>query len=760
MTININYFIPKIDSNSIVLISGNRPEPEISIQSNIAINVTDLKNKIFGIEKKLSEISRICMEKANGNSEDFIDVTPRNYEEDKLSQQYSEQIPNETKVIFQPNSGHKIFNDDSESLPKSNEFINNIRSNERSNKNHKDHESNAKNPVRKKRKVRKKSIVHTPEDISHLRKYKSYYQCNNVYNPNFSATSYHSLSILTPREDKHVLRHSRKHKKHRETSYKKVFNYVPQEPLICYEDRINYKVKTNTANVPLDSDFIENIIEKQYKPLKLFGRTSNFSQISAPNCKDRDYNVNTTMENSVCSSAFVDERFAFKRNYMNNNNMGSICDTRLYSNKRISPPKPKYYNKYIYNYNDSALYDIIPVKEKSSPKTRRKFEEDLIRHQYCRAVPPSPRTNRPKLNLQTQFVTESDISNFHTEPNRHVNYYTESESVNSEMLLQKQNKLLRKRLRKQMYSQEKFIDPEDFYKNNEQPAAEQLNKNENKLRLNNNDALLDNSINCNKTDKALNEIKDILQTFLHEIKKEAATNSVSDKSDMTTPKTNNNEQIQNTPMTTNSNNMNRAPNMGTCNLLNQPIQSFNPFCYSMLPVYPMNSMHNAYMMPNNSVTCPTCIHTKHNPATRTTAQNISPRSDKTTKNKWLTEEVIKEIHKCIALKDTQTKSPRINLNNKDSPRKSSYDGQITSRSVDKSNYISKCDAQVGTPRLKCYSKSCEAIGSKIMSDTNFGRNQGVHSDTVLEKLSLDARATRTFSDIDLTEGISSTSVKV
>lgn len=519
-------------------------------------------------------------------------------------------------------------------------------------------------------------------------------------------------------------------------------------PPCCYHEARNRK---DEMSATLDQDFIADIIKRQYQPVKLFGRRgSNLSQFSAPVCRDLEYHRirNDIQEGTdLCSCCYDNHQRQFS-------DMRSVCDTRLYSSKGCS--RSRGHRRHQDIYNDSTYYDVIPVKEKTSPKSRRKFVEENVLPQYAcypyKEVLPSPRTHRPRLNLKAQLYQDyEDLIQGKQPVRRHVQrpkkrgeYYAVVERDNTSEVFP--NSYHREQTKIQtpikiLTCAQIHQDSNNLQYTHHSP----VNQQQNNPTLN----ILQES---DKTDKALCEIKDILQSFLQEIKRDSSQSSqvCAKQVDKQTSNV-----LPETPNCRTSNNYNSyiAPKEAPAA---SPIPaSFvpsypSPCCYPMM--CPVNYLQNGFVVPSPSVVaCHACLNTtKENVCIEC---SLKPKDQSTQENYESVrnneiDNLIKEIYKYVA-KDQKLSKRKVpkknNARNDNTIEESDRDKQLTSRSVGESLRLKRHDAKVGTPVLKSYSKSCEAIGSRLNSENYYTTTQ---SDTVLDKLSLEVTDSSTrFSSI-------------
>ncbi|XP_075992890.1 uncharacterized protein LOC142987836 [Anticarsia gemmatalis] len=750
---------------------GSPSQQDIQINSSIAVNVTDLKRKINGLEQQLDEVSKHCqeipcLEDCSKRDLESFYQSDLKHEIDTIKEQTeasSELKSNgiETQLLYKSSECNYKKSEESgysrrshnDSKRESRELI-------------EEHDGHAPKVKSKKSKMQK--IASTGSKLYKHKAKSVYDNFASVY----STSSFHSLANPSisygnksyyHKERKHVKpeytgesHHHRKEKRYKESSKKDTDDHFKGP----YEGKPSKHRKPKKSIRDVDPDFIADIIRKQYKPVKMFGRKgSNMSQFSVPVCRDQEFSIQENiLEDAELCSCIYGHTLNSGQNHTRlshrdeMNAMRSICDTRLYSCKK--PLRHKDRRMPVDTYSNSDMYDLVPVKERSSPKTRRKFVEDnMIPYQSYREVPPSPRTLRPKLNLKAQYYNELEDYIAHRQhlkrrlPNRQKRYHDRMERFESDIASEVIPEIDVIPLRKPP----KPIKPQVEHKQVQEQSHQDtgtMSSLQYPLFLNEQTSVTaDTTLNktqetetttVDKTDKALCEIKDILQTFLHEIKKEAVA-SQSDKSDVSS-KTSENEgnALQeahgklNNMMPNNTSYSNY--NAGQCGVAPymQP-QFTNPCCYPVLPVCPCPmSVPNGYLVPNPSIPCTNC--------TNAPKECISNYCNKNTETPCPTEtdELIKEIYKYVA-----QGPPRRHISNDHKERKhddtSMLDSKLlTSRSVGGSYRQFQNDANVGTAPLKCFSKSCEAIGSRLVSDAYYSVTNASYSDTVLEKLSLEA----------------------
>ncbi|KAJ0180235.1 hypothetical protein K1T71_003639 [Dendrolimus kikuchii] len=734
---------------------GSSSQPEIE-----ADNVTDLKHKIVGLEQQLNQVSQHCRkivssENYSKKSDSVVHTQLLDDVKAGTTLSLDRKVGGETKVLYKP-TANNYRKSESDCTPKT------CHSNESRSENFEVNKHYSK--IKK-----KKSKLDNSYD---LRRHRPRSVSDN-FSAVYSASSFHSLleARMAQVEPEFSGRHNRKQAKReyfkpiseqvRDNKIREYLKYREQNFIRHPEQKQGRPRKSKHCERQLDQGFIADIIKRQYRPVKMFGgrRESDVSQFSAPICRDQEFSHHEDIQEGteLCSCCYDNHR-PIRTRHDDLCEMRSICDTRLYSSKRHKRHRHRRDCGNVYN--DSDLYDLIPVKERSSPKSRRKFTEDNMTAYCYREVQPSPRTLRPKLNLKTQYYNDyEDYSTYNKRPSRKCSpnrvrrpqevVDTFESDLSSEIQrhrnLEYRNKLTQDRIPSQ--PPEQITQDAGTMSSLQYPIYNDPNVTPN-TSLN---KTRETDFSVDKTDKALCEIKDILQNFLHEIKKETA--SQCDKSDISNKV--NSKDIGEMQQNNAKNNTSIMPNSGHsfnnnlahCSMPPPYMPGFpNPCCYPILPICPMNCVQNGYIVPSPSYTCTNCA----NPTPKEALQTDKQCKKTTNKANDIcnpeTEELIKEIYKYVA------QSPRAHKN--DRPDKSIREGKrietkiLTSRSVGGSSKASKHDAKVGTPRTKCYSKSCEAIGSRMISDTYYSGTNATYSDTILEKLSLEATATDSTSETD------------
>ncbi|XP_049867193.1 uncharacterized protein LOC126367620 [Pectinophora gossypiella] len=764
---------------------GSSSQQDIKINSSIAVNVTDLKHKIVGIEHQLSEVSRhcqdlVCLENTfRKGTENLLPIETKH--ELRPSREHSHRTTEEkntsaTKVLYRPSETHYRRSDESDYAPcpvyhstedrRHMTLPNNMNSDS-----YTAHVSKVK-----KKKSKSDNRIRTPYECDPiLQKHRTQSVLENLASA-CSSSSYHSLAQgrTVPNFDSGCseYRRDKKHAKHREyvetalieearynKKQRETKRNKTESPIRYYGEKPDKNRKNKIERETLDQDFIADIIRKQYKPMRMFGRQSEISQFSTPVCRDQEYSLRENIQegSELCSCCYQEEgqvpcrapyRAPRYRHHHDISDIRSICDTRLYSSKRV---RPRTRRRHVDVYNDSTLYDVVPVKEKSSPKSRRKFaEESGTGYEYYKEVPPSPRTLRPRLNLKAQQYADYEdyIAARHTQKlhgqakhKRQQEYFDSFESdATSEVVVtrnRKEHVKLLKPAKVQTSAQIHAGTTSSFQYPTFTTHEVNVSTHENTLNKSHDTDLSD------KTDKALCEIKDILQSFLQEIKKDSSPSSqtvnqaetIKQMSNQTSaPHVEGATAAEAAPAPAPANNPFNKYTVAHCSVPPGYVPQFtNPCCYPpILPVCPMSCMQNGYVIPSQSFTCQTCANTSTKDIVcQECSKNKKESLQDITDNNNETEELIKEIYKFVAQNPNsiRRKKSRDNLLARDAAK------DLTSRSVGGNSRLSRHDAKVGTPTLKCYSKSCEAIGSRMASDTSY--TNATHSDTILEKLSLE-----------------------
>lgn len=711
-------------------------------------------------------------------SEDKHDIGPIKEQTEVFSERKSNGI--ETQLIFKSECDYKK-SEESDYMPKVHDDSkeDNVKDNKAMMNLYDGHVTKVKN---KKPKLHKISNTSTK-----LHKHKTRSAYDNVATV-YSTSSFHSLTnnritqpdVVYPshsndskqlRDDvyiEEIIPHHRKDKKYKDNVKKNMGDYIKN----VYEDKPIRSRKNKRQTRDLDPDFIADIIRRQYKPIKMFGRKeSDLSQFSAPVCRDQEFSLQENIQEDpdLCSCFYSGRHRRTKPRCQDLNGMQSVCDARLYSSKKQLRHKLR--RMHIDAYSNSDMYDLVPVKERTSPKTRRKFvESNRFPYEYYREVPPSPRTLRPKLNLKAQYYTELEdymAYNKHLRkhsPKRQKRYQEcleqfESDMVSEVVPVNSDRNIPQQRLPQKFIKvpvEDKQVQEQSQQDNGTMSSLQypQYANEQTSMTIDTSlNKTQETELNVDKTDKALCEIKDILQTFLHEIKKDTVA-SQCDKSDITHEcKTQDNESnlLQDPNVKLNSNILPNSSSfnnysVGQCGMGPYIAPFTNPCCYPVMPICPMNCplpVPNGYLVPSQSFTCTNCVNA---PKETNSAHCCNKNIDASCPTE--TDELIKEIYKFVARSPTRkNNNDRIN---KDTTHEIKHvDSKImTSRSAGGSCKYFQQDANVGTQPLKCYSKSCEALGSRMISDPYYSGTNASYSDTLLEKLSLEA-TTQSISETEL-----------
>uniref|UniRef100_A0A2A4J5B0 Uncharacterized protein n=1 Tax=Heliothis virescens TaxID=7102 RepID=A0A2A4J5B0_HELVI len=746
-------------------------QPDIKISSSIALNVTDLKRKIVGLEQQLDEVNKHCQDIAGldcsiresdlyfqqnapheRESECYVPIEAKREIEtikEQTESSYDRKLNDiETKFIYKSSEGN-YKSEDSEYLQKPHD-VNDANPIQDMVDEYEEHVSKAKN---------KKSKLPKAADYGvKLHKYKT----RSVYENFVSANTTSSFRSLTdPRMNQaninpgysghpmdkiyHMQDYTEpeppspyKEKKYRENVKKNKIDLCKE----AYDQKPSKIRKHKHHSKELDHDFIADIIRRQYRPVKMFGRReSDISQISAPVCRDQEFPIREEKleaTDTLCSCCYDDKKHKIRQG------------------------------------------ELGEMRKKSSPKSRRKFTDDnMMAYEYYREVPPSPRTQRPRLNLKAQCNTDFQDCIAHVKhscrkgsPHRQrrqcVLVESESEVTTEPVISIKQPRKVHRHMKCQVEKEELCQQENCTMSSLQYPmyANEQANITVDTV-LN---KTQETEIPVDKTDKALCEIKDILQSFLHEIKKETVA-SQCDKSDLTSKTEDNcinvlNEHSAKFNSSVMPNSRHSVNYSGGCNAPTGFMPPFqNPCCYPMMPVCPCPiPMQNGYMMPSQSYTCTNCANATKGPAhtehccnkNATTTETCHTDTCHTDTCHTETDELIKEIYKFVAQKPARKKDYE-SSDDRHEARKAEAK-MLTSRSVGESSRLSRHDAKVGTAPLKCYSKSCEAIGSRMSTDPySTGTTNVSFSDTILEKLSLEV--TQSSSDTEMESAITEEKAK-
>ncbi|KAG6461033.1 uncharacterized protein LOC115450668 [Manduca sexta] len=104
----------------------------------------------------------------------------------------------------------------------------------------------------------------------------------------------------------------------------------------------------------INQNCLSNVARKQYKTGKIIDRLSDSSQFSSPICRDVDETIrkSRTYESDICSCCH--ETFHNVDNYITNSPVNEFANLTYYNHVNVN--RNAYY--------DSSLYDLVPVKEK------------------------------------------------------------------------------------------------------------------------------------------------------------------------------------------------------------------------------------------------------------------------------------------------------------------------------------------------------------------------------------------------------------
>ncbi|XP_041977570.1 uncharacterized protein DDB_G0283697-like [Aricia agestis] len=646
-------------------------------QSSPQISISDLKEKISSLETQLNKISKHCYSSTQIN--DCSDhrnkqTLPESKTSDRASHRHSN--TNETKVLYRATSSHYEKTDASETSRrkmKNNDIM--------------IHDtSETKYEEKKSKRPKVREMWQQEDEFDHCKKLTARHL---AYNQN----------TIKERKKKRAIKEYQRAIK-TEKQYKQ-----PHKNETRYLDPSSSNSKKIRRRTVVDEDFISSIIKKQYKPTKMFDvQHSNMSQLSAPVCRDKEYSMRDKIcyDYDLCSCCFDQpKRHDYKKINSNVSDMRSVCDARLYSSKKRS--RYHGHSKGLNDFNNADLYDLIPVKEKSSPKARKKIEYASIASNKYNEVRPSPRTLRPRLNLQAKMYDESDgIS--HSTSFHNKNQSQDEINGTSDNRTEKNNNLRR-------------------------GMSTLLFRN-----IESHDENVNESKQSTDTDRNLAEIKDLLQSFITVINENSAHGG------------------NNTKLSSNNNNLhglsdtsnyqaNATTNLNNTNIGNTyphynvpPVMPIFPnnCCYPVMPIYPVNYLQNGYLFPNVSNTCNSSAKASKQPKRSSSTCDHKHESNSSSE----THELLKEIHNFV------TQNP-ITVNKKED-LKSKHRQYFVTRSVGDSSIASNYNKKYMNTK-RCVSKSCEAIGRgdscNIYSNTSF-------SDTALERFSVEA--TRSTTDFNPT----------
>lgn len=711
------------------------------------MNVTDINHRIVGIEKQLQEVCKTCRDNLQGTNSVHSRIlhTPTN-SRNVISQREhgssgTELKARDTTIIYSKSENHCQNSNPSNCAFMTNHDIDKKISNNTMNTGF--YEQGVNKVKKKKSKIINKDVEASP-------------QKHNTVSSNFvstySTSSFHSLDqfrkmcYTTPDFSGNVAE-----KRKRTKAQNRCKTHRKRSPKAC-EEKADYAKNRDSIRNELDQDFIADIIRRQYKPIKFGRRNSDLSQFSVPVCRDREFCVtpdcyNILEEHQLCNGGVCHNNKLNR--HSDCSDIKSVCDARLYNVKKNA--RAKHHRMQPDAYDNSDIYDLVPVKEKSSPKSRRKIFEDNMRITYYKEVPPSPKTHRPQLNLKAR-CTESDYNlEFGNNSgkrisNKHTMRHRETED-NYRRYVNRDGIILPRNTRQAN---------EDFIENYDPPEIQKRKINNNlkhtDLQLANSNVIdgiypvlanedvtapvvaplnkTQETVSSDKTDQALCEIKDILQSFLLEIKKEASSHHP--KSNVSTKMTESgNSPLDNANIMTST-----RHSCSDFNSAHRPVGPLPPYvpaipafgntcCYPLMPICPINCMQNSYAMPSGSSTQNNCVDKSN----KTCNANIDANETSET------DELIKKIYNFVSQSPTFCRKNSSSREGRDSNQELRTGNKaLTSRSVGGSTRFCRHDAKVGTPKRTCVSKSCEAI--KLPSESSDANAS--YSDTVLDKLSLEA----------------------
>ncbi|CAG4906583.1 unnamed protein product [Colias eurytheme] len=389
---------------------GTSSQTDCKTTSSIIISVSDLKSKIDIIEQQLDKVSKHCRDLSclENSIKRAESSTTQNISNDKQSLSAGTNSKKslrgvETRIIYKTPKQDYIKSDESEYTAK---YPPNV-----TKKTIQSRSSPPKYQDIEDRSTKQNRNIEKSDKKQHMSSIRPDKQ------KMYRATS--SINLYSPKDKDRIdptCSGYHRSSKHKASHYAERATHHEQRERIKNDLRdaqVNdhHKSRRKKHKLPdLDEEFIADIIRRQYRPVQLFGRRlSDYSQFSAPVCRDQEFSPRNDIEegSELCSCCYEGQRRVSHR-YCNKHDlsdMRSICDARLYSSKRHK----RYKQAYINDYNDSTVYDLVPVKEKTSPKSRRKFIEETSAPYECyKEVPPSPRTHRPRLNLKTQHYDYED----------------------------------------------------------------------------------------------------------------------------------------------------------------------------------------------------------------------------------------------------------------------------------------------------------------------------------------------------------------
>lgn len=755
----------------------------LQITSSIAVNVTDLNHKIVGLEQHLSEVSKLCREHrrechSERSRSPVLTESQNEATQQKIHRQGSELRSKETNVIYTKSENRSKTSSKSDHARA-------LTTNYESNKVKSD-SMNADSHNERLHKLRKKkSKAENRTDIDSNFRRRGAESAHKTFVSAYSTSSFHSLDQLrklyqskpgySGDGDEKINLTKLPNDLYRNKTCRDLspdrYEYKQYKEEKPHKIAKNKKPKHDFTE--LDPDFIADIIKRQYKPVKFGRRHSDLSQFSTPVCRDLEYchNADLRIPEEHEHRNFRGHYYDPNTHHSDCSDIRSVCDARLYKVKRN--PRTKRNRRQPDIYEHSEIYDLVPVKQKSSPKSRRKFIEENLQSACYKEVPPSPKSHRPQLNLNAQYTECNNIMD-------NVRNYETCVSPKYPTPSQKTKEMYH-----QLIDRDKITSPESIMRiqRNEQ-FDEKYNfveikntKTHNNLNRQQADLLHEHSImsglypplateyptvtvetfnktqetvTSDKTDKALCEIKDILQSFLLEIKKEGTSSHNAKPAGTKMSENGNGPPPNDASVMTHHGHSFSNFSSAHCPMAQSPylaptLPAFgNPCVYPVVPICPINCnaclqnsncMQNRYPMPSTSCTCNNsydrCNETRN-------SQNANKCDAANEPLSCETDELIKEIYKFVSQSPQFSKKNQVSKKSR-SKNPSFHDNKLlTSRSAGGSTCLRRQDAKVGTTNMNCASKSCEAIRAKLSTEVDSSDTNATYSDTVLDKLSLQA----------------------
>lgn len=502
---------------------------------------------------------------------------------------------------------------------------------------------------------------------------------------------------------------------------KNVFCYYAQtttSPFSNYE-RLCDKQETQNTDTSLNRPFIStDIIRKQYQDDRYLEQATGSSQVSAPVCRDAGGAPPTGHASEVCSCChgrFLD------------------LDHDIESYELLSPTSVPTMSQPVHHsvYYDSSYYDMIPVKEKPD-KTKKESERTMRREakSYRSHAARNPLIMNCVLPPPSRCLRES-----------HIRYP------------KRRDRPIPRTWYKHDFSRNTFVECGDTYI--KQHAVEKcrpktiLLKNAECTTFNVNDSECQTESSKsiqqpetsateapieNKTEVTLNQIKNILQSVLTQVK---TNNLVKNKPEEKKTKDAN---VQNEALN-NSQDTSRLLNSYTFSPF-----AINPYLTACSPVEPLGKcpvpmMHQSMSMPPQGTSspiphiqnyplfihrtsakqppCSSCCHstdTKNKPAQpKQTSTSEFPRAELRSKE---TENLIKEIYKSVALSINSPTNETSNSNHDGRKPTPPKDGAINesgepvvSNLVTLSRQVGSSGQKIHTPQTANRSRATSSAGS-------------------------------------------------